>query len=79
MKGLGVVHRDVVTLHPAKRSERSRNVNTLLLLIFEDVPLVEFMYLVFTSMPGESYRRRPRSLLYLCYLFQALINLCNDF
>ena len=25
---------------------------------FEDVPLVEFMYLVFSSMPGESYRRR---------------------
>ena len=24
---------------------------------FEDVPLVEFMYLVFTRMPGESYRR----------------------
>ena len=23
----------------------------------EDVLLVEFMYLVFTSMPGESYRR----------------------
>ena len=29
----------------------------------EAVPLVEFMYLVFTSMPGESYRRRLRSLL----------------
>ena len=42
---------------------------------FEDVPLVEFMYLVFTRMPGESYHRQPRSLLlYLCYLFQALIN-----
>ena len=26
----------------------------------EDVPLVEFMYLVFTRMPGESYRRRLR-------------------
>ena len=25
-------------------------------IIFEDVPLVEFMYLVFTRMPGESYR-----------------------
>ena len=36
----------------------------------EDVPLVEFMYLVFTRMPGESYRRRLRSLfLYLCYVF----------
>ena len=29
----------------------------------EDVPLVEFMYLVFTRMPGESYRTRLRSLL----------------
>ena len=33
----------------------------------EDVPLVEFMYLVFTRMPGESYSRRLGSLLlYLC-------------
>ena len=33
------------------------------------------MYLVFTRMPGESYRRRLRSLLlYLCYVFRALIN-----
>ena len=29
----------------------------------EGVPLVEFMYLVFTRMPGESYRGRLRSLL----------------
>ena len=29
-----------------------------LYLCYEDVPLVEFMYLVFTHMPGESYRRR---------------------
>ena len=42
---------------------------------FEDVPLVEFMYLVFTRMPSESYRRQLRSLLlYLCYVFGALIN-----
>ena len=41
---------------------------------FEDVPL-EFMYLVFTRMPGENNRRRLRSLLlYLCYVFRALIN-----
>ena len=41
----------------------------------EDVPLVEFTYLVFTRMPGERYRRRLRSLLfYLCYVFRALIN-----
>ena len=37
--------------------------------------LVEFMYLVFTRMPGQSYRRRLRSLLLcLCYVFRALIN-----
>ena len=41
----------------------------------EEVPLVEFMYLVFTRMPGESYRRRLRPLLlYLCYVFRAQIN-----
>ena len=41
----------------------------------EDVPLVEFMYLVFTRMAGESYRRRLGSLLLcLCYVFRALIN-----
>ena len=40
-----------------------------------DVLLMEVMYLVFTRMPGESCRRRLRSLLlYLCYVFRALIN-----
>ena len=42
---------------------------------FEDEPLGEFMYLVLTGMPGESYRRRLRSLLlFLCDVFRALIN-----
>ena len=27
-------------------------------VVLEDVPLVEFMYLIFTRMSGESYRRR---------------------
>ena len=40
----------------------------------KDVPLVEFNYLVFTRMPGESYRRRLGSLLYLCYVFRSLIH-----
>ena len=41
----------------------------------EDVLLVEFMYLVFTCMPRESYCRLFRSLLlYLCYVFWVLIN-----
>ena len=36
---------------------------------------VMWMYLVFTRMPGESYRRWLRSLLlYLCDVFRALIN-----
>ena len=38
------------------------------------VPLLEPMYLVFTRMPGERYRKRLRSLLYLCYVFWARIN-----
>ena len=29
--------------------------------VSEDVPLVEFVYLVFTCMPGESYHRQFRS------------------
>ena len=48
----------------------------------EDVPLMytEFVYLVFTRMPGESYCRRLRSLAFcLCYIFRALIYpLCVD-
>ena len=33
------------------------------------------MYLVFTRVPVESYRRRLRSLLlYLCYVFRVVIN-----
>ena len=45
-------------------------------ILFEHVPLMEFMYLVFTCMPGESFCRRLRSLLlYLCYIFWALIGI----
>ena len=40
----------------------------------EDVPLVEFMYLVFSHMPSESYNRRLRSLLCLWDIFGALMN-----
>ena len=38
----------------------------------EKVPLVEFMYLVFTRMPGDIYCRSL--LLCLCDVFRALIN-----
>ena len=34
-------------------------------MILRNVPMVEFMYLVVTCMPGESYCRRLRSLLRL--------------
>ena len=45
------------------------------MLMTEDVPVVELMYLVFTRMPGESYRRPLGSfLLCLCDVFRALIN-----
>ena len=33
-----------------------------------DVPLVEFMYLVSARIPGESYRRRLRSLAFVLVL-----------
>ena len=50
---------------------RSININQLL----TDVPLVEFMYLVFIRMPGESYHWHFWSLLlYLCTIVRALIN-----
>ena len=61
------------------RDGESRTVSSaftqLLSFVLENVPLVEFTYLVFTRMPGESYRRRLRSLL-LCLrdVFRALIN-----
>ena len=44
------------------------------LVFTEAVAVVEFMHLVFTRMPGEHYRRRLRSLLFLCYAFRVLIN-----
>ena len=43
--------------------------------LWQDVPLVECMYLAITRMPGESYRRRFESLLLCsCDVFRALIN-----
>ena len=37
---------------------------------------MEFMYLLFTCMPGESFCRQLRSLLLdLCYIFRALIGI----
>ena len=43
--------------------------------VCDSVPLVGFMYFVFTRMPGESYRGQLMSLLLcLCGVFRALIN-----
>ena len=61
-----VTHRDRDTQRQRQRyrereteTDRDRDRQT------EDVPLVGFMYLAFTRIPDESYRRRFRSLL-LC-------------
>jgi len=37
--------------------------------VLEDVSLVELMYFVFTHMPGESYCRWLRSLLFICVMY----------
>ena len=42
-------------------------------VISDNVPLLQYMYLVFTRMPDESYRRRLRSWLYVCNVFGALL------
>ena len=49
--------------------------SVLVVVLIEDILLVEFVYVVFTHVPGKSYRRWLRSLLlYLCYVLRALIN-----
>ena len=71
----------------ARCAEKLKNKALLLLLLLSCfvvmlfllrmyVPLVEFMDLVFTRVPGESYRRRLGSLLLLCLcdVFRALIH-----
>ena len=64
-----------VSLSATSAPSTVQNQHTRELIIHnEDVPLVEFVYLVFTRMPDESDRWRLRSLLlYLCYVFRALI------
>ena len=63
-------------MHVNTRSINSTGgIQRYILRCTENVPLVEFMYLLFTRMPGASYRRQLRSLLlYLCYVFRSLIN-----
>ena len=41
---------------------------TQVFVVVEDVALVEFMFLAFMCMPGESYRRQLRSLLFTCVM-----------
>ena len=50
----GVVPKQKHPPHPIKTFNTQFN-------NFEAVPRVEFMYIVFTRMPGESYLRRHRS------------------
>ena len=45
----------------------------------EDVPLVAVMYLVFTRIPGESYRRRARSLRLVGFLGTCMWRLVGWF
>ena len=64
---------NLYVLHPSLKS--SPNVAFETVPMLEDIPLVEFMYLVFIRMPGENHRRRLRSLLLcLCWVFRAPIN-----
>ena len=57
-----------------KRASSASGVPEYRLLAQADVPVVEFVYRVFTRMPRESYRRRLRSLLLcLCDVFWARI------
>ena len=59
-------------LHPQALTEcspldfRRSSIMKIIFSNFEDVPLVEFTYSVFTRMPGQSYRRQLRSSL-LCF------------
>ena len=51
---------------PSLETDGYSAVLTLSILnVLLDIPLLEFMYLAFTRMPGESYHRRFRSLLFL--------------
>ena len=44
-------------------------------ILYEDVPLVKSVYIVFSCISDESYRRRLKSLLFMCLwdVFRALI------
>ena len=49
----------------------STEIVEFLLVEMEDLTLLEFMYLVFTRIPGERYHKRLRFLLYLCEDFEC--------
>ena len=68
------MHRIILCEKQAHKQSKSYTVAIIRISWFEDVPLVEFVYLVLTRMPGESYCRRRRSLLYLCDVFHSIIN-----
>ena len=65
----------MLEIHNASTTTKTPVTYNVTMLYVLSVPLVEFIYLASTCMPGESYHRRLRSLLlYLCYIFQVLIN-----
>ena len=75
-KDIGQNHFLFKTGHSPLISQVAHHVSTQLhtYTCWMDVLLVEYMYLVFTRMPCESYRRRLRSLLLcLCDVYRALI------
>ena len=68
--------RELITKLVLKQQQRlvSPMVTCTWHMSIEDVPLVEFMYLVFTCMLGESYHRWLGSLFCMCDIFWTLIN-----
>ena len=56
----------VCSYYVSPTSEDIKPLIIINILVAEDVPVVEFMYLVFTRMPGDGYSRRLRSWLFVC-------------
>ena len=67
--------RELINAGKTSHKHKNKDLNRSKVTLYpEDASVVKLMYLVFTCIPGESYRRRLRSLLYLCYVFRALIS-----
>ena len=67
--------RELITAQKTSHKYSNKDLSCLRVYNYKHVhvPLVEFMYLIFTCMPGESYRRQLKSLsLYLCDIYVPL-------